>query len=312
MKIVFMGTPEYSVATLRALINAGHSIEAVFCQPDKPVGRKRVLTPPPVKVFALEQGLKVYQPDSVKTDEAYDLLKSISPDVIVVVAYGKILPERILDLPKYGCINGHASILPKYRGASPIQWAIVNGETETGVTAQRMDKGIDTGDILGVSKTKIFEGETSDQLFERLSVITADLLTETLTRAEKGTLNPVKQNEEEASYAPIINKEMALIDFSKSAVEIYNLARGFNSWPVAYCYLDGKRFKIYSCIVDGKSVAAPGTVVDDKLSVACGDGNCIVLCDVQLEGGKRMSASDFLKGKKVSAGTVLTKGEICG
>ena len=312
MKIVFMGTPEYSGATLRARINAGHSIEAVFCQPDKPVGRKRVLTPPPVKVFALEQGLKVYQPDSVKTDEAYDLLKSISPDVIVVVAYGKILPERILDLPKYGCINGHASILPKYRGASPIQWAIVNGETETGVTAQRMDKGIDTGDILGVSKTKIVEGETSDQLFERLSVITADLLTETLTRAEKGTLNPVKQNEEEASYAPIINKEMALIDFSKSAVEIYNLARGFNSWPVAYCYLDGKRFKIYSCIVDGKSVAAPGTVVDDKLSVACGDGNCIVLCDVQLEGGKRMSASDFLKGKKVSAGTVLTKGENCG
>lgn len=313
MKIVFMGTPEYSVASLKALIDAGHDIAAVFCQPDKPVGRKRILTPPPVKVFALEQGIKVYQPDSVRTDEAYEILRSISPDVIVVVAYGKILPERILDLPKHGCINGHASVLPKYRGASPIQWSIVCGETETGVTAQRMDKGIDTGDILGVSKIKIKPDETADELFERLSLVTAVLLVETLEKAARGTLEPVKQNEADASYAPIISKEMALIDFSKTAVDICNLVRGFNSWPVAYCYLDGKRFKIYSCEVSGRSDVAPGTVVDeDRLAISCGDGNCIVLKEIQLEGGKRMSAADFLKGKKLPVGTVFTQGEDCG
>ncbi len=313
MKIVFMGTPQYSVASLKAIINAGHNVAAVFCQPDKPVGRKRILTPPPVKIFAQEHGIEVYQPESVRTDEAYEILKSISPDAIVVVAYGKILPERILDLPKYGCINGHASILPKYRGASPIQWAIVSGETETGVTAQRMDKGIDTGDILGVSKLKIEPDETSDELFERLSLVTAELLLETLERAEQGTLKCIKQNEDEASYAPIITKEMALIDFNKPAKDIFNLVRGFNSWPVAYCYLDGKRFKIYSCEVYGTSNAAPGTVVDEaSLTVSCGDGNCIVLKEIQLEGGKRMSAEDFLKGKKLPVGTVFTQGESCG
>ena len=313
MKIVFMGTPAYSVESLKALINAGHQIAAVFCQPDKPVGRKRILTPPPVKSFSLEQGIEVYQPNSVRTDEAYEILKNIAPDAIVVVAYGKILPERILDLPKHGCINGHASLLPKYRGASPIQWAIVCGESETGVTIQRMDKGIDTGDILGVSKVKIEPDEISDELFERLSVVTAKLLVETLQKAEHGTLDAVKQNEEEASYAPIITKEMALIDFNKPAKDIFNLVRGFNSWPVAYCYLDNKRFKIYSCEVSGKSDATPGTVVDEtNLMVSCGDGNCIVLKEIQLEGSKRMSAEDFLKGKKLPLGTVFTQGDICG
>ena len=313
MKIVFMGTPAYSVESLKALINAGHDVAAVFCQPDKPVGRKRILTPPPVKTFALEQGIEVYQPQSVRTDEAYEILKKISPDAIVVVAYGKILPERILDLPKHGCINGHASILPKYRGASPIQWAIVCGENETGVTIQRMDKGIDTGDILGVSTLKIEPNETSDELFVRLSYVTAELLIETLELAEQEKLIAVKQNEDDASYAPIITKEMALIDFNKSAKDIFNLVRGFNSWPVAYCYLDGKRFKIYSCEVSGKADAAPGTIVDEaNLMVACGDGNCIVLKEIQLEGSKRMNANEFLKGKKLPVGTVLTLGESCG
>lgn len=310
MKIVFMGTPQYSVASLKALIDAGHSVAAVFCQPDKPVGRKRIFTAPAVKTFAAEQGIDVYQPDSVRTDEAYEILSGISPDVIVVVAYGKILPERILNLPKYGCINGHASILPKYRGASPIQWAIVCGETETGVTVQRMDKGIDTGDILGISKIDIKPDETGDQLFERLSLVTADLLIETLERIENGTLVAVKQDESKASYAPIINKEMALIDFNKPAADIFNLVRGFNSWPVAYCYLDGKRFKIYSCEVSGTSNAQPGTVVDENiLAVSCGDGKCIVLKEIQLEGGKRMLVQDFLKGKKLPVGTIFTQGE---
>ncbi len=310
MKIVYMGTPDYAVPTLEALINDGHTVEAVFCQPDKPVGRKRIMTPPAVKVFALSKGLKVYQPDSLRSDEVYELLKEISPEVIVVVAYGKILPERILNIAPLGCINGHGSILPKYRGAAPIQWAVINGETETGITAMFMDKGIDTGDILKISKTKIGENETAEELFNRLSIITAQLLTETLREVKEGKITPVKQNEEEATYAPIINKEMALIDFSKSAKEIFNAVRGFNSWPVAFCMYEGKRLKIFSCKVNGSSDLPYGTVSNsEKLSVVCGDGKCIELCEIQLEGSKRMTAEEFLKGKKIPVGTVLIGGE---
>ena len=314
MKIVFMGTPDYAVPTLDAIIEKGHDVAAVFCQPDKPVGRKRILTSPAVKVAALNYNIPVYQPDSVRTDEVYELLSNINPDVIVVVAYGKILPERILKLPRLGCINGHASLLPKYRGASPIQWSIVCGETETGVTAMYMDKGMDTGDILQVAKTDIYPEETADELFERLSVITASLLIDTLEKAEEGTLNPVKQNDEEASYAPIINKEMALIDFGKSAKDIVNMVRGYNSWPVAYCYLDGKRLKIFKCKVDGATDKNCGTVTDslNSIKVACGDGLNISIEELQLEGGKRMNVSDFLKGKSIAVGTVLTQGENCG
>ena len=310
MKIVYMGTPDYAVPTLEALIKEGHSVEAVFCQPDKPVGRKKIMTPPAVKVFALSKGLKVYQPDSLKSDEVYELLKEIAPEVIVVVAYGKILPERILNIAPLGCVNGHGSILPKYRGAAPIQWAVINGETETGVTAMFMDKGIDTGDILKISKTKIGENETAEELFERLKVITARLLTETLREIESGNIKPVKQNEDEATYAPIINKEMALIDFSKPAEIIFNAVRGFNSWPVAYCMLDCKRFKIFSCRVNGSSDLPYGTLVDnEKLRVVCGDGKCIELTEIQLEGSKRMMADEFVKGKKIPVGTVLIGGE---
>ena len=314
MKIVFMGTPDYAVPTLEALIKDGHNIEAVFCQPDKPVGRKRILTPPAVKVTALNYNIPVYQPDSVRTDEVYELLSNINPDVIVVVAYGKILPERILKLPRLGCINGHASLLPKYRGASPIQWSIVCGESETGVTAMYMDKGMDTGDILQVAKTDIYPEETADELFDRLSLITASLLVDTLNKAEKGTLSPVKQNDEEATYAPIINKEMALIDFGKAAKDIVNMVRGYNSWPVAYCYLDGKRLKIFKCKVDEATEKKGGTIIesDNSLKVACGDGLSISLEEIQLEGGKRMNVSDFLKGKSIAVGTVLTQGENCG
>lgn len=310
MKIIYMGTPDYAVPTLEALINDGHSVEAVFCQPDKPVGRKKIMTPPAVKVFALSKGLTVYQPDSLKSDEVYELIKEISPDAIVVVAYGKILPERILNIAPFGCINGHGSILPKYRGAAPIQWAVINGETETGVTAMFMDKGIDTGDILKIRKTKIGENETAEELFERLSVITAELLTETLRDVEQGNITPQKQNEEEATYAPIINKEMALIDFSKSANDIFNAVRGFNSWPVAYCMFEDKRLKVFACKVCGNSDLPYGTVANSEtLSVVCGDGKCIELTEIQLEGSKRMSADEFLKGKKIPVGTILIGGE---
>ncbi len=306
MNIVFMGTPDYAVPTLKQLIEDGHNISAVFCQPDKPVGRKQILTFPAVKVCAIEHNIPVYQPDSVRTDEVYDTLTNINPDVIVVVAYGKILPERILSLAKYGCINGHASLLPKYRGASPIQWAIVNGEKETGVTIQYMDKGIDTGDILEAAKTEIKEGETADELFDRLSLITASLLSSTLKKAENGELKPVKQNDNEATYAPIIKKEMALIDFSKPAEQIYNAVRGYNSWPVAYCFLDGKRFKIFSCTISDNIKGKIGEIIckNGEMFVVCGEKS-IKLCEIQLEGGKRMSVSDFLKGKQLPEGTVL-------
>lgn len=308
MKIVFMGTPDYAVPTLKQLISDGHDVAAVFCQPDKPVGRKQILTPPAVKVCALENGIPVYQPDSVKTDEIYEILLDINPDVIIVVAYGKILPERILNLPRLGCINGHASILPKYRGASPIQWAIVCGEKETGVTAMYMDKGMDTGDILQTVNTVIYPNETADELFDRLSLMTASLLSDTVKKAQNGELTPIKQNHDEATYAPIIKKEMALIDFSKSADEIFNMVRGYNSWPIAYCFLDGKRFKIFSCKVGDSLSAKEGMVVlkDGKMMVACGKGS-IELLEVQLEGGKRMSVNDFLKGKQLSNDTTLTR-----
>lgn len=306
MKIVFMGTPDYAVPTLKQLIIDGHDVAAVFCQPDKPVGRKQILTPPAVKVCAAEYGIPVYQPDSVRTDEVYDILVNINPDVIVVVAYGKILPERILSLAKYGCINGHASLLPKYRGASPIQWAIVCGEKETGVTAMYMDKGMDTGDILAVEKTAIKEGETADELFDRLSLITASLLSDTIKKAQNGELIPVKQNDNDATYAPIIKKEMALIDFSKPAEQIYNAVRGYNSWPVAYCFLDGKRFKIFSCEISDNLKGQMGEIIckNGEMFVVCGEKS-LKLGEIQLEGGKRMSAADFLKGKQLPQGTVL-------
>ncbi|MEE0946389.1 MAG: methionyl-tRNA formyltransferase [Acutalibacteraceae bacterium] len=308
MKIVFMGTPDYAVPTLKALIEDGHEIAAVFCQPDKPVGRKKILTAPAVKVCAEEYNIPVYQPQSVKTDEVYDTLLSFKPDVIVVVAYGKILPERVLNIAPYGCINGHGSILPRYRGAAPIQWAVINGETETGVTAMYMDSGIDTGDIIDIEKTQIGENETADMLFERLSVITAKLLSKTIKKLQNGEISRVKQSEAEATYAPIISKDMALIDFSKSADEVRNAVRGFNSWPVAYCFLDSKRLKVFSCSVVKGTFSDCGKVVksDGQLVVSCGQ-NAVAFEEIQLEGSKRMNITDFLKGKTIPVGTSLVE-----
>ncbi len=303
MKIVFMGTPDYAVKTLEALIKAGHNVEAVFAQPDKPVGRKHIITPPPVKVCALENNIPVYQPNTLKDGEAEKILKDIAPDVIVVVAYGKILPKSILEIPKYGCVNGHASLLPKYRGASPIQWCIVCGETVTGVTTQIMGEGIDTGDILEQAEVKIGENETAEELFDRLSVVSARLMVSTLEKLEKGTVTPQKQNEAEATYAPIIKKEMALVDFNKSAKEICNGVRGYYSWPCAYTFLDGKRVKIIKAVVGDKTTAEIGTVSQNegKLEIACKDGSVNVL-ELQLEGSKPMTAAQFLMGNKLPLG----------
>lgn len=310
MRIVFMGTPEYSVKTLEALINAGHSIVGVYAQPDKPVGRKRIMTPPPVKVYAEENGIPVFQPNTLKDDAVFEELKALAPELIVVVAYGKILPENILNLPKYGCINGHASILPAYRGASPIQWCIVKGESETGVTIMYMDKGMDTGDIIEIERVKIGEEETADELFDRLSFVSADLTVRTIDKIANGTAKRTPQPEEGVSYAPILTKDMAQIDFSKTAKEIKCLVRGFNSWPSAYFFLDGKRVKVLKASVENiKTQKEAGTVIcsDNKLLVACGGGTVLSLLEVQPEGSKAMPVSVMLNGRKIPEGTLIKR-----
>ena len=308
MKLVFMGTPDYAVNTLEALISAGHNVAAVFAQPDKPVGRKHIITPPPVKVCAENHGIAVYQPNTLRDGKAEEILREIAPDAIVVVAYGKILPKEILNIPKYGCVNGHASLLPKYRGASPIQWCIVCGETETGVTAMKMDEGMDTGDILKTAKTEIGDEETAEELFDRLSGLTAELLVNTLSDLEKGNITPKKQDEEKASYAPIIKKEMAFLDFiNMTATEIHNAVRGYYSWPCAYFFLENKRIKVIKAAVADNTNAKAGTVVKstDSLVIACKDGTAIELVTVQPEGSKPMSAKQMLCGRPIATGTVI-------
>lgn len=306
MKIVFMGTPDYAAITLEALLKTEYEIAAVFAQPDKPVGRKHVLTPPPVKVVATEHNILVYQPDSLKTGDSAKILKEIAPDVLVVVAYGKILPKEILDIPKFGCINGHASLLPKYRGSAPIQYAILCGETETGVTTQLMDEGIDTGDILETATVSIGENETAEELFDRLAIVSADLMVSTLKKLEKGMLTPKKQ-EGEPSYAHIIKKEMAVLDFSKPANEVHNAVRAYYSWPCAHFFLSGKRVKVIKTLIGGKTNEKFGTVIGNtgELVIACGDNTSIRILELQLEGSKQMSAKQMLCGNPIELGFVI-------
>ena len=293
MKIVFMGSPEFSVPCLKVLAESSHEIAAVFTQPDKPRGRRgNQLVPTAVKSAALEYGYKVYQPLSLKkgddAENSMKILKDISPDLIVVTAYGQILPKEILELPRYGCINIHASLLPKYRGAAPINWVILNGEKETGVTSMQMSEGLDTGDML-IKKS-------------RLSVMGGEVLRETLDAIENNTLTPEKQNDELSCYSPMIKKEMSALDFTKSAQEVHNIIRGVTGFTI----LDGKRIKIFRSEVSDIS-GETGTVSDEKkFAVACGDGKSVVFTEVQPEGKKRMKTDDFLRGKK------LTKGEKLG
>lgn len=304
MNMVFMGTPEIAATALLSLINAGHNIMAVFTKPDKPVGRKQILTAPPVKVLAQEHNIPVFQPETLKDGESFNILKSINPEIIVVVAYGKLLPKNILDLPKYGCVNAHASILPKYRGSSPIQWSIVCGDTETGITTMYMDEGMDTGDILEIAKTPINKDETAEELYDRLAVMAGELLNSTLEKIKNGSITPIKQDNDRASYAPIIKKEMGLLDFNKTANELHNLVRGFYSWPAAYCFLNGKRLKVLKTEICGNTQAAPGSVIksDNSLVVACADNTSLRLCELQLEGAKRTTDKQFLLGNKIEVG----------
>ena len=295
MKLIFMGTPDFAVPCLERLIEAGHEIAAVFSQPDKPRGRKMILTPPEVKACALKHGLTVYQPKSLRNDEAMELIKEIAPDCIVVAAYGKILPKAMLDLPKYGCINVHGSLLPKYRGSAPIQWSVINGEKETGVTIMQMAEGVDTGDMLYQKAIPIGIDDTAESMFEELSDLGGEMIVEALDLLEEGKLTPIKQDETLATHAPMLNKEIAVIDWNKSALEVHNLVRGLYSWPIAQTTLHGKKLKIYRTAV-GKGSGEAGTVISaSPLTIACGEG-AVVIEELQLEGKKRMDAKAFLIG----------------
>lgn len=303
-----MGTPDFSVNALKSLYNAGHEILAVFTQPDKPKGRKMVLTAPPVKEVAKELNLNVFQPVSLKSEDVKNQIKNMNADVIVVVAYGKILPKEILNSAKYGCVNIHASVLPKYRGAAPIQWSIVCGEGVTGVTTMQMDEGIDTGDILETRETVISNDDDAGTLHDRLSIMGAELIVETLNKLEEGIIEPKKQDENSNSYAPIITREMGKIDFNKPAEEIHNLVRGFTPWPAAYTTLGKKRLKVYKTKVSNiiKNEPAGTVIVNEKqLIVACGEFSSIELCELQLEGKSRMTAEQLLNGNSIEKGSIL-------
>ena len=306
MKIIFMGTPDFAAASLEALIDSRHEIQAVVTQPDKPKGRKGELTPSPVKVVAEEKGIKVYQPLKVRDEEFVETLRAYNPDVIVVVAFGQIIPLSILKMPKFGCVNIHGSLLPKYRGAAPIQWAVLDGEKETGITTILMDEGIDTGDILLKKTIKIDTYETSGSLFDKLMALGAETILETLDELEKGSLTPIKQGENPTAYAKMLTKAMGLIDFTRPAKELDCFVRGMDPWPSAYTLLSGKTLKLWKVRpVEGSGKA--GSVIDigkESFTIACGEGAIEVL-EVQLEGQKRMSAGDFLKGSTLNIGQEL-------
>ncbi|MDE6133903.1 MAG: methionyl-tRNA formyltransferase [Oscillospiraceae bacterium] len=311
MNIVFMGTPDFAVPCLKALVESGENVMAVFTQPDKPKGRGYKLTPSPVKEEALSHNIPVYQPQSMKKGEdaekAEAVLKELAPDLFIVVAYGKILPKNILDIPKY-CINVHASLLPKYRGAGPIQWSVLNGEKFTGVTTMLMAEGVDTGDMLLTQSTEIGENETAAELWDRLSVMGAEVMLKTIKTVKDNSLTPIKQDDSLASHAPMITKDMCPIDFSKTAQEVHNQIRGLSSFPCATAMLGDKRLKIFKSeiTVDKVSDKQAGTVVNVKdFTVVCGDGRCVRFVEIQADGGKRMKAADYLRGKPIDEGTVL-------
>lgn len=301
MKILFMGTPDFAAVSLEKLINAGFDICGVFTREDKPKGRGMKLTYPPVKEVANANNIPVYQPKTLKDNAVLDILKGLNPDIIIVVAYGRILPKYVLDFPDLGCINVHGSLLPKYRGAAPIQWSVINGDETTGITTMYMNEGLDTGDMLLKAETKIDINETSGDLFERLKYIGADLLVDTLGLIEKGEIKPIVQDETQATFAPMLEK--IKIDFSKPALEIHNIIRGYNPMPLAYIDIDDINIKIYkSIVVDEYINGEYGTIVStdakDGLKILCGDNKIIKILELAAPGKKRMKSEDFLRGYK--------------
>ncbi len=305
MRIVFMGTPDFAVPSLQALIDAGHDVCAVYTQPDKPQGRKQILTAPPVKTLALAHDIPVFQPNTLKNEDEQARLRELAPEDIIVVAYGKLLPKAVLDIPPHGCINVHGSLLPRWRGAAPIQWAVIAGDEMAGVTTMQMAEGLDTGDMLLTYETKVGEKETAGELFDRLAQSGAELLIQTLVKLDEITPRP--QDDAQSCYAHMLDKQMAVIDWSRSAHEIDCLIRGLNPWPIALTTLSGERLKVFAA-EKAAGNGEPGTVLeaDPKkgLTVACGEG-ALKLTEIQLVGGKRMKVNDFLRGHAIEVGTKL-------
>jgi len=308
LRIIFMGTPEFACPTLKTLIERGEQVVAVVTQPDRPKGRGQQTLPPPVKLLAQEHGIPVLQPVKVRHPDAIEEIRALKPDLIVVVAFGQILPKALLEIPARGCINVHASLLPRYRGAAPLNWCIINGETETGVTTMMMDVGLDTGDMLLKRATPIDPDEDTSSLHDRLSRIGAELLAETVDLLAEGRLVPEKQDDALTCYAPMLKKEDGEIDWGKDAPGIKNLVRGMTPWPGAYSYLDEKLLKVYR-VQSASGEGIPGEVLAagrDGIEVACGEGS-VVIHELQLEGKKRLPAAEFLAGCKLVPGATLGK-----
>lgn len=306
MLAVFMGTPPFAVPTLEALADGGHRVALVVTQPDRPAGRGQKLTPSAVKTKALELGLAVYQPERIRAPEALERLRQIAPEIIVVVGYGQIIPQTIIDLPRFGIVNVHSSLLPKYRGAAPINWAIVNGETTTGVTTMRIERRLDTGDMLLRRETAIGPVETAPELAERLAPMGAGLLIETLDGLAAGTVTPEKQDEAQATYAPILKREDGLIDWQRPAEEIFNRIRGFDPWPGAYTGFRGKRLHVRRARPLSGADLPPGTIsTRDGFRAGCGGGTALEFEELQIEGKQRVAAEDFLRGYRPAEGEGL-------
>jgi methionyl-tRNA formyltransferase len=309
MRIVFMGTPDFAVPCLKVLIEQKHDIAAVVTQPDRGVERGKRLPPPPVKITAEAAGIPVYQPEKIKTGEFVQILRDLKPDVMIVVAFGQLLSQEILDIPPLGCINVHASLLPKYRGAAPINWCIINGEQVTGVTAMFMDKGMDTGDMIIKKEIQIDENETAGELHDRLMELGASILAETLELLKKGEFPRTPQENKEATYAPIMTKALGRIDWSKTASEIRNLIRGTYPWPGAFSMYKGKKFKVFSAIdlndnTRNENYGCVNQVEKDSITISCGTGSLKIL-ELQFENEKRMEVEAYLRGHEIEVGVKL-------
>ncbi|MDB8790697.1 methionyl-tRNA formyltransferase [Romboutsia sp. 1001216sp1] len=308
MRIVFMGTPEIALGCLQKIIDEKHEVIGVVTQPDKPQNRGKKLGMPPVKELALKYDIPVYQPLKARDEEFVNVLKELNPDVIVVVAYGQILPKSILDIPKFGCINVHVSLLPKYRGAAPINWVIINGEEKTGVTTMYMDEGLDTGDMILQKEFALDNEITAGELHDKMMVVGAETLKETLDLIEKGCAPRTKQNHDEFSYAPMMDKSLGNIDFNKSAKDIHNLVRGVNPWPSAYTTYDGKTMKVWKTkVLNEESQKSPGTILSvdkDGIKVSTLD-KVILLEEIQMPGKKRVLVSEYIKGNSIDTSKIL-------
>ena len=308
MKIVFMGTPEFAVPCLQKIIDEGHEVLAVVTQPDKPKVRGKKLAMPPVKELALKYNIDVYQPVKAREESFVEKLKEINPELIVVVAFGQILPKSILDIPKFGCVNVHASLLPKYRGAAPLNWVIINGEEKTGVTTMYMDVGLDTGDMILKSEIPLDDEITAGELHDKMMIDGANVLKETIDLIAQGKAPREKQNDDETCYSPIMDKTLGNIDWNKSAKDIHNLVRGVNPWPSAYTTYENQTMKIWKTkVVDKNSDKAPGTILKvDKEGIEVNTGNGVIqISEIQMSGKKRMVVSEYIKGNTISTDIVL-------